>query len=243
MTKYAFLMFGIVLYSATAAAQTPKVTISAGAALQPTTGSFTDITTFPYLAETARLEGLYDVGNGVAFDIGGGVRVWRRLSVGAGVTRVMRKAGNETTGRFPHPFFFNMDRTGTSSADSLDRTETGVHVSAGWQVVDASRLSVNVFGGPSFFTFKQAVIDDVVVNQSYPYDTIDMSLVQGTIDDSTPGFHAGADVGWFFTKNFGIGGLLRFTGGTKKNVRIGEGEPFDLKVGGLQSGGGIRLRF
>lgn len=225
------------------AQQAPRVEISAGASVQPKTVTFSDVTSFPYFAETARLNGAYDVGDGVAFDIGGRVRVWNRLSAGVAVTSLKRKSQSEITGSFPHPFFFNRDRTGTWTSESLDRTEVGVHLSGAFQVLNQSNLGITVFGGPTFFSFEQPVIENVDVIQSFPYDTIDARLVTGTVDGSTVGFHAGADVGWFFSEHFGVGGLFRFTKGTKKDMRIGDGEPFDLELGGFQGGGGIRLRF
>jgi hypothetical protein len=237
------MIAAICLVAVPALAQDERVTIAVGAAAQPTTASFTDVTTFPYFAETARTEGRYRVGEGVAVDVGGTVRIWRGLGVGVAVTRATRDADSETTGSFPHPFVFNANRTGTWSSSALDRSEIGVHVSAAWQLFRASRFSLSLFGGPSLFNFKQGVIDEVEVIQSYPYDTIDARLVTGTVDGSTAGFHAGIDLGWFFARHIGIGALLRFTRGTKRDVRIGDGDPFDLEIGGLQGGGGVRLRF
>jgi hypothetical protein len=243
MRRIPISVFALCLSTATAMAQDSRVTISAGASAQPSKTSFTDVTTFPYFAETARTEGSYRVGNGVLFDIGGTVRLWRGLGLGVGVTRATRDADTETNGSFPHPFFFNRSRTGTWSASSLERSELGVHISAAYQVVNAPRLAVSLFGGPSLFNFEQVVVDDVEVIQSYPFDTVDARLVTGSIDGSAAGFHAGFDVAWFFSRHIGVGGLVRFTRAMKKDVRIGEGDPFDLEVGGVQGGGGIRLRF
>lgn len=234
--------FGV--FAVPVAAQTrPRVTISAGAAAQPTTASFADVANFPYFAETARVEGAYEVADGIAFDVGGTVHVWRPFAVRVAVTRVSRDTDGETRGSFPHPFFFNMNRTGTWPSGSLDRTEVGVHVSADWAPVQTPRFAVSVFGGPSLFNYKQAVVERVEVVQSYPYDTIDARLITGNIDGSAIGFHAGVDLGWFFSRHVGVGGLLRLAKGTKKGVRIGDGDPFDLDLGGVQAGGGIRLRF
>lgn len=237
------LIVGIWLVALPAMAQDSRVTVSVGAAAQPKTASFTDVTTFPYFAETARTEGAYRVGDGIAFDIGGSVRVWRGLGIGLAVTRATRDAESETTGSFPHPFVFAANRTGTWSSSALDRSEMGVHLSAAWQLVRTPRFNVSVSGGPTLFNFEQAVVDEVEVIQSYPYDTIEARLVTGRVDGSAVGFHAGVDLGWFFARHVGVGGLLRFTSATKKGMRIGEGDPFDLDIGGVQGGGGIRLRF
>jgi hypothetical protein len=235
----AFCLFAVPV----AAQPRPRVEIAAGAALQPATASFAAVRDFPYFAETARVEGAYDVADGVAFDITGAVRVWRSLAVRIGGTRLTRNTESQTHGSFPHPFFFGMNRTGTWPSGSLDRTELGAHLSADWALVQTPRFGVSLFGGPTWFNFTQAVVDRVEVIQSYPYDTIDARLTTGTVKGSALGFHAGADVGWFFSRYLGVGGLIRFTNGSKKSVRIADGNPFDLELGGFQGGGGVRLRF
>lgn len=237
------LVVAACLMTAPLAAQTtPRVSIAIGAAAQPGTTSFDSIATFPYFAETARLEGVYDVDNGIAVDVGGQVRVWRSLSGGVAVTRLTRNTESETRGSYPHPFFFNTNRTGTWPSGSLDRTEIGVHLSAAWEMVQRPRFMVSVFGGPSFFNYEQAVVNEVDVIQSYPYDSIDAHLVTGTLDGTVVGFHAGGDVSWFFSRYVGVGGLIRFTSATD-DVHIAGGQPFNLELGGLQGGVGIRLRF
>ena len=241
--RHILVVVCLCLFAVPVLAQDSRVTIAAGAAAQPGRASFTDAATFPFLQETARTEASYGVRDGIAFDVGGTFRVWRRFGIGVAVTRAMRDTNSETSGSFPHPFFFNTNRTGTWSDTSLDRSELGLHVSAAWQVIQAPRLNVSLFGGPTIFNFKQGVISDVELIENYPFDTIDARLVTGTVDGTAFGFHAGADVGWFFTRHVGVGAVARFTNATKKGVRIGEGNPFDVEVGGVQGGGGIRLRF
>jgi hypothetical protein len=237
------MVVGICLLAVPALAQDSRVTIAAGASAQSGSESFTDVSSFPYFVETARTEGSYRVDDGVAFDIGGIVSLWRGLGVGLAATRLTRDTEADVSGSFPHPFFFNANRTGAWPQASLDRTELGFHVSAAYQIVNAPRLVLSIFGGPSFFSFEQGVVDDIAVIETYPYDSIDARLTTGTIDGSALGYHAGADLGFFFTRNIGVGGVLRFTNATKNDVRIGNGEPFDLEIGGIQAGGGLRLRF
>jgi hypothetical protein len=56
------------------------------------------------------------------------------------------------------------------------------------------------------------------------------------------GFNAGADLRWMFSRNVGLGGMVRFIRGsvdleTENNRRI------LVRAGGLQAGGGIRIGF
>ena len=52
----------------------------------------------------------------------------------------------------------------------------------------------------------------------------------------------GVDVIWAFSRNVGVGGLLRFTRATT-TITPGEGRTIELELGGLQAGGGIRILF
>lgn len=232
------------LLAAPAFAQTapPRIIVFAGAAYQSGKASFTDITTFPYFVETARIEGDYDVRDGTAIDAGGAFRVWRGLAAGVSVTTLKRRTAADVSGVYPHPFFFSRNRQNAWPQDGLQLQETGVHVSAMYVVPAGSHFALTLFGGPTYFSFKQSVVTDVNVKETYPYDSIDATLTQGQIKGSTIGFHAGGDLTWYFTRNIGVGALVRFTRATEK-TKIVDGEPFDLTLGGVQGGGGLRLRF
>ena len=58
-----------------------------------------------------------------------------------------------------------------------------------------------------------------------------------TEEEQKTGFNVGADVGYFFTKNVGVGGIIRFSQ-TKVTFSLGE-----VDAGGAMVGGGVRLRF
>jgi hypothetical protein len=217
--------------------------IMAGVMFQPTTTSFTDLTNFTYYLEPATLTGTYDVGDSVGADIGGVFRVWRALAAGVAVTTASRKTNADFSASLAHPFFFSRPRTAETEVLDLDRSELGVHISAAFMVPSTSKLRFIVFGGPSFFNTRLDVAEDIDINETYPYDTV--AIAEGTVvemSETVMGFHAGADVSWYFTDRIGVGGLLRFAQG-KKEAAIGEGQPFDLEVGGMQVGVGVRIRF
>ena len=58
-----------------------------------------------------------------------------------------------------------------------------------------------------------------------------------TEEEQKTGFNVGADVGYYFTKNVGVGGIVRFSQ-TKVTFSLGE-----VDAGGAMVGGGLRLRF
>jgi hypothetical protein len=233
-----------VLLTGVAHAQTqPRVEISAGAAAQSSSMSFLSVREFPYFAGTARLDSDHEAGGGIAFDLGVLVPIAGRVGARFALTRTVRDSSSAARGSFPHPFFFNADRTGMWTADALDLREIGVHVSLDLKVIDGDRFDVSLFGGPTFFDYDQGVIENVDVIENYPYDTIDARVVTSNTKGGTLGFHAGIDGTWFFSRHVGVGAVFRYAAAQQQNIRIGEGEPFDLDLGGAQGGGGIRIRF
>ena len=57
------------------------------------------------------------------------------------------------------------------------------------------------------------------------------------------GFNVGADMTYRFANNFGIGAIVRYAAATVSLEPEGGGDPSDVKVGGFQFGGGLRIRF
>jgi hypothetical protein len=242
LLRCACLVF--VLLTGVAHAQSPpRVEISAGAGAQSSSMSFLAVREFPYFADTARLDSDSEAGGGIAFDVGVLVPILGPVGGRFTLTHTDRDSSSAARGSFPHPFFFDADRTGTWTADGLDLSEIGVHVSLDVRVIDRDRFGVSLFGGPTFFDYNQGVIENVEVVENYPYDTIDARVVTGRVKGSTVGFHVGVDGTWFFSRHVGVGAVFRYAAAQQQNVRIGESEPFDIDLGGAQGGGGIRIRF
>jgi hypothetical protein len=214
-----------------------------GGVFQSEKASFTDARTLTYFREPATQTGEYDIDGGAGFDLGAFARVWRNLGAGVTLTQITRTGDAEYSGRYAHPFFFSQPRTATTLASDLDRTETGVHVSAAYLLPSSGRFGLTVYGGPSFFSMEQTAVDDLTVTETYPYDTVAIAPgARSDISESAVGFHVGADATWYFTRRLGAGALVRYASASK-SVSIGSGDAFDLEAGGLQIGVGLRFKF
>lgn len=100
-----------------------------------------------------------------------------------------------------------------------------------------------LFGGPSFFQVTQGVATDFTYLDSYPYDSASFdAAVTTTAKQSKVGFNAGGDVAFFFSRQVGVGFTAQFAGATV-NLPSVSGGTTNVKAGGLQAGGGLRLRF
>jgi hypothetical protein len=203
--------------------------------------SFTDSFEFPQYVEQAHVSASYPALNGVGVDGGGWFRIWKGLGVGVAASWFARTGSVGIDASIPHPLYLSRDRQITGSS-SIRREEIAAHVQGGWVITAGPRLVVTVGGGPSWFSVKQDVVQGVRWSETYPYDTATFteSNSAGT-NESALGWNAALDVGFYFTRNFGIGGLVRFS-----RARVPLASPSGastIDAGGVQAGVGMRLRF
>ncbi len=218
-----------------------KVFFSAGLLFQVNSNDFDDSSTFRRNAENGRLDTAYDVGGGLAFDVSGSYLVWKQLAVGVGLTLFSASTTTTINAQVPHPFFFNQPRTVTGEVDG-DRSETAVHIQARWLIPVSPKMLVTVFGGPSFFSVEQDIVSDLEFSESYPFDTATFTrAIAASQSESAVGVNIGGDVAYYFTPNVGVGGTVQYSGATVQ-MTVPSGTA-DVKAGGLQVGGGLRLRF
>jgi len=218
-----------------------RVFFSAGVLFQVNSNDFTDTATIRRNAENGQLETAYEVGGGLAFDASGSYLVWKNLAVGVGLTLFSASTKTTIDAQVPHPFFFNQPRSVTGEFDG-DRKETAVHVQVKWLVPVSNKMLVTIFGGPSFFKVEQDIVNDFEYSESYPFDTATFTrAVAANQSESAIGVNVGGDVAYYFSPNVGVGGMAQYSGATvEMTLPSGTG---DVKAGGFQVGGGIRLRF
>jgi hypothetical protein len=207
---------------------------------QATSTTFSDSRSLATLtgdSEQRQMTSKYEVKAGPMFDIGAGIRLVKNLGVGVAVTRFSVSNDVAIDATVPHPFFFNTPRALTGTTPGT-REELAIHVDAVY-VIPGKKLQVAIFGGPTFFNAKQTVVSDFTYNDVYPYDTPPTFTGATSAEESksVTGFNVGADIGYYFTNVFGVGGVIRFSRGTLASS-IG-----DLDLGGPQVSAGVRIRF
>jgi outer membrane protein with beta-barrel domain len=218
-----------------------SVFVSINGLYQAGSNDFEDSATIRENAENGRLETDYSVGTGPAFDLSVGVVIWRNLAIGVGVTRFSTSTTTALSASVPHPFFFNQPRA-VEGEFSGDRTEVAVHVQVRAVFPVNDRVQVTVFGGPSFFQVDQSIVSDFDYAESYPYDTATFSrAIAEEQSESKVGVNVGGDVSYFFSRQIGVGVTAQYSGATVE-MPVPSGTA-DVKAGGGQIGGGLRLRF
>ena len=218
------------------------IRIAGGVLYQVSTSDVSDSASFSESLETTTFGARQTIPAGMGIDVSGGVTFARNFGFGVGLTSFSKTTDATITGQIPHPFFFNKPRS-LEGTVALERQETAIHIDALYVVPINSRLELMVFGGPTFFSVKQAFVEDLDYSDDYPYDSVTFnSATAESISKSKMGFNAGADVTYKLNTTVGVGGLVRFSTASIDFERD-SGAPVNVSVGGLQVGGGIRLRF
>jgi hypothetical protein len=193
--------------------------------------------------EDGSLTAGHKVSAGPALDIFGGGRVVGLLGLGFGVSLFQRDDDAAVRANLPHPFFFDQPRGVAGSATGLARRERAFHVDAMLLVPVSDAFQVLLFGGPSYISVDQDMVTEVKFSEAYPYDEAQYTGVEITKrSGSKLGYNVGADVCVFVSRHVGVGTLVRFSRANIELPSTGT-EAAISEAGGLQLGGGLRVRF
>jgi hypothetical protein len=222
-----------------------RVFVDVNGGFQSGTQTFSDASDEAFYGETISWDAEYEARSGPLFDLSIGVRAWRNLVGSVAYSRFSETDAASIHGEVPHPFFFNQQRPITGVAEGLRQQEDALHLSAVWSVPVSRQLDVRVFGGPSLYWMQRDLVADISYTENgYPYDTasFDRAVVERVKTD-TWGFHVGGDVSWMFTPTVGVGAMARFSRAETDLPSPANADTLALRAGGLQVGGGLRLRF
>lgn len=202
--------------------------------------------------ETATAAVTYNSPTGASFDFGGGGMLTEMLGVGISFVGTAHEGPAQLAITIPHPTRFNAPASDSEETDGkLQRVEGSVNIQLMFKPkMPGSDFRFRIFGGPTYFRLEADAISNIHYDQTYLVygnaNVVEITAYETVKTESTGwGFHVGADFSYFFTRVFGIGGFVRYSNGTltvADEDAIADG-PVDVKVGGFQGGGGIRLRF
>ena len=187
--------------------------------------------------ETATINTSQPIHNGPVLDIGAGYRVWPNVTLGARFSTFgfgSRKSTSTVTASIPDPVAYDRPRVVVKETPDLTHSEQGIHVQATWFHAVTPRLHVALAGGPSFIIVHQQLAATVAV----PPGTQTITVTSATQTGTALGYNAGLDATFMFTPDYGFGVFGRYAAGTV-DLPAASG----VKVGGLQSGVGIKVRF
>lgn len=176
-----------------------------------------------------------------------GARLFGNFGVGLGFTRISTEAITEVSASVPHPLFYDQPRTAAATEDRLKHTEAALHVMGLFMLPMGEKFDVMLSAGPTFFSVEQGTPNLGAIQigaDAAPFTAVTLTSVgQVSTKKSQVGFNIGADVTLHVARHFGIGGFVRYTGANVEITPTGLAEAVKVEVGGMQYGGGIRIRF
>lgn len=235
------------LFATSAAAQTPPplrdVYVNVNLGFQAKSADFVEASGFPAYDEMATFETNHSIGGISFFDIAGGVRVWRNMSIGgAFTTRFSDTRNGDISASIPHPLFHDAFRNASGLAP-LEYSERAVHLHALWSIPAAEEIDVAVFFGPSFFTVKEDLVQAVSFGESSDFSSVTLGGIETQrVSKSTAGFNIGIEGSYMFTRRLGTSATIRFSHGSVDLPLAGGGES-SVDAGGFDIAAGIRFRF
>ena len=227
----------------TAAAPSERGYVDFNLGVQPTVTSF-DVTNHPLtFVEPATVQTKYSVSSAREFDVGGGVFVLHGLAAGVSLSRFRKSDDSTVAAQVPHPFFFNRARTVSGTAPALTRVENAINLKAAATISAGAALRLTLSGGPTLFKITQDLVDDITINQTYPYDSATFNKAVVTNHSASGwGFNAGVDLTYLVTPHMGAGIAVGIARG-KLDVGTDPAAALTLDAGGIRVGGGLRFRF
>lgn len=199
---------------------------------------------FPIYDESAKITSAQTIDSQAPFiDFGGGARVFGNFGAGFAYSRLSTNGPAAVTASVPSPLVYDQPRTATASIPDLTHVEQAYHFQAIWMLPITDTLDVMFSGGPSVFRLEQGtVLTPTVAEVGPPYAAVNLTTATAITTGSRLGFNVGADVSFRFTKMIGVGAMVRYAASTF-DLKPEGGSPLEVKVGGIQIGGGLRIRF
>jgi len=232
----------------TAWAQTDesRFMLSLNGAFEPGDEDFTDDGTFTLYDEAGRITVSGRSSTGAILDAGVGARIVGRFTLGVSGHRGASADEATVSGQAPHPIFFNRPRSFSVTVAETKRIEQALHFSAGVLIPLGEKLDVHIYGGPSQFRFSQQVVGEVVIQEANAAATaVNVTPTIVARKKNVWGGHIAADFSYPLFQigngSFRLGAFVRYAQASSEFQVVSN--TVSTKVGAIQYGGGIRVRF
>jgi len=229
--------------SARAGARETRYLASIGFGGQSVSPAFADSVSYPQYDETASFNAYYSIPRTSAVDATLGLRLGRRFVLGAAFWHSSSSPSADVAAVIPSWLAYNRPRPASASRD-VGRTENDGHLQLTWLLPLARGVDLSIFGGPSLFYVRQELIAaPLTLRESYPFDTVDITpATTVTKSRAAIGANAGVDVTVMVWRYFGVGFSGRYARAWMTLASADTGG-IDMRVGGVQLSGGLRMRF
>lgn len=248
----ALAVAGVLAGATSAAAQSDesRFFLSVSGAFEPGSQTYQDDSTFTLYEETGKIGVGSDSSSGAVLDFGVGARVAGNFLVAASFHRTSSLSEATVTGQAPHPIFFDRPRTFSATVPDMKRTEQGLHLSLGYRIPLGDKLDLQVTAGPSQFRFSQEVVTLPAAPRLAVTETSNLATVTPNLETvrrkkNAWGGHVGGDLSYAVYQNdttsFRLGAYVRYAEAASDFQVVNN--TVSTKIGGIQFGGGLRVRF
>jgi len=189
----------------------------------------------------------YESAQGPLFDAGTGVRLTNNLGAGVTLSWLERSRSGSFELLVPSPIVANRPLDLAGSVGGLKRSELGIHIQGLYALGLGPRTRLMLSGGPSVFAIRQDLVRSIEFEKLPGFTGLtfhDALIAEG--EETAIGFNAGADLTWRMATRVGIGAIIRYTRGTATfdpGAESGVNRSIEVRAGGLQVGGGVRVLF
>ena len=195
--------------------------------------------TFDIYEEVGTVEVKRDIKGSAFMDVTFGAALLNNIGAALSIWTRSADSDGDVTGSIPDPADFNSPRAVTSTVPGMAHNETWVGIQGVYGLGLTEKVDVLIMGGPAIakieHDFPEApTSSSVAESSSGPTITITTTRQSKTF----VGFMIGADVRYFFHKNIGAGGFLRWAGASGD---FDNGSP--IEAGGFQFGAGVRFKY
>ncbi len=220
--------------------------LSVNFGIQPQSRDFTEVSAPDINDEAAAITVPHTIGSGAFPDFSVGYRVFENVGVAVGFSRFSKTESPTLVAQIPHPVVGGQFRSATASAGELSHSETAFHLHLLWMIpnIVTEDFDAAITIGPSFYTVKQDFIETVVPQEGAPpFSTVSIaSVTQIEQSESAVAFTAGVDGTYKLSPRYGVGVFFRYSGASV-DMPLSGGGTVTVEAGGLQLGGGLRVRF
>ena len=221
-----------------------RLSVHVNGSYQAATRRYQKSSGFSTYGEEAMFVTRQEFAGGAHIDVGGTVRLWRELSLGADYTEVRNPGTALVSGTVPHPLQRDRDRSAPPGTVALPHRERATHVRVGWRFALRDGLDLMFSAGPTYFNLHQGGVTNLTVREvgGPGFDDIDLQVGTAERTANGIGFNVRVDTTFMLTRWFGVGYFARLATGSI-GVEPSPWSPDVYYVGGFQTGVGLRIRF
>jgi len=198
------------------------------------THSFGTTYTKPIFGEQATIDLNQTVGSGGMFGIRAGYR-WRPgFAFALGIWGTRSKSESSIVASIPDPVVSGHPKTVTVNGSGMHQTDIGLDFQLAWMLPVTNRILLTVSGGPTVLHVSQDVATVAVANGTQNVT----SSYQTESKTTAKAGNVGVDALYSLGSRYGLGGFVRYAGGTVNLPSVS-----GLSVGGVQVGGRLQMWF